>query len=126
MLFDDVCIRNSANPIVLDSVYAVMDNPIGNMPPSGKDFTFRNVRISGGGLITFNGYDQSHREAVTLDGVQITDEAKYSYVLNHADITLGPGATNLQLPAGNDSTVTGKPAEGTPASCTDKFVPFPG
>lgn len=125
VLYEDICIRNSQNPITLDAVYGVTGNPIGNMPPTVKDFTLRNVRISGGGKITFNGYDHEHREAITLDGVQITDDAKYSYVLNHADITLGPAPTNLQLPAGNDSTVSGKPVEGTPASCADKFVPFP-
>jgi hypothetical protein len=50
--------------------------------------------------------------------------------LNHADLTLGPGATNLELPASpdltkSDSTVKGTPAEGNPAACADKFVPFP-
>ena len=90
-----------------------------------KDITLHNVRVSGGGKITFNGYTKDYRIAATLDGVQITDDAKYAYDLHHADITLGPGPTNLQLPAGDDSTIQGKPAEGSPASCVEKFVPFP-
>jgi hypothetical protein len=32
---------------------------------------------------------------------------------------------NLQLSAGQDSTIKGTPAEGNSASCADKFVPFP-
>jgi polygalacturonase len=74
---------------------------------------------------SFNGYDKGHRIAADLDGVQIADEAAYAYSLNHADIRLGPGATNLQLPSGKDSTIEGKLAEGEPAACVDKFVPFP-
>jgi polygalacturonase len=125
VVYDDVCIRNSPNPITLDTAYSAAGTTEGNSPPSMKDITLHNVRVSGGGKITFNGYAKDYRIAATLNGVQITDEASYKYDLHHADITLGPEPTNLQLPAGEDSTVTGKPAEGTPASCAEKFVPFP-
>ena len=125
VVYDDVCIRNSPNPITLDTAYTAAGTLEGTSPPTMRDITLHNVRISGGGKITFNGYDHTHRIAATLDGVQITDQANYTYEVNHADLTLGPDPTNLQLPAGNDSTITGKPAEGNPASCADKFVPFP-
>ena len=90
-----------------------------------QDIVLHDVRISGGGRITFNGYDHAHRIDALLNGVQITDAAKYSYVVDHADLRLGPEPTNLQLPAGDDSSITGKPAEGSPASCAQMFVPFP-
>jgi polygalacturonase len=95
-----------------------------------RDIKLHNVRVSGGGKITFNAYDHTHRIAAALDGVQITDQGNYTYEVVHSDLTLGPSPTNLSLPAGpdltnEDSTVTGKPAEGDPASCADKFVPFP-
>jgi polygalacturonase len=125
VVYDDVCIRNSPNPITLDTAYSAAGTLEGNSPPTMRDITLRDVRIAGGGKITFNGYDQTHRIAVTLDGVQITDSAKYTYEVNHADITLGPDPTNLQLPAGADATMKGTPAEGSPASCTEMFVPFP-
>jgi polygalacturonase len=130
VVYDDVCIRNSPNPITLDTAYTAGGTLQGDSPPTMRDITFHNVRVSGGGKITFNGYDQTHRIAARLDGVQITDEAAYTYELNHADLTLGPGPTNLQLPAGpdltkDDSTIKGASAEGNPASCADKFVPFP-
>ena len=130
VIYDDVCIRNSPNPITLDTAYTAAGTLQGSSPPTMRDITLHNVRVSGGGKITFNGYDPTHRIAATLDGVQITDEAKYTYEVNHADLTLGPGPTNLELPAGhdltaNDSTIKGTSAEGNPASCAEKFVPFP-
>ncbi len=130
VVYDGVCIRNSPNPITLDTAYSANGPLHGDSPPTMRDITLHNVRVSGGGKITFNGYDRIHRIAATLDSVQIVDQATYTYEVNHADLTLGPGATNLQLSAApdltkNDSTVKGTPAEGNPASCADKFVPFP-
>jgi polygalacturonase len=91
-----------------------------------RDVTLHNVRVSGGGKITFNGYSHEYRIGVRLDGVYLTDDADYAYSVNHADLVLGPGAVNLKLPAGTDSTIQGTPAkEGTPASCEKMFVPFP-
>lgn len=125
VVYEDVCIRNSPNPITLDTAYSAAGSLQGNSPPTMRDITLRNVRIAGGGKITFNGYDPTHRIAVTLDGFQITDNAKYTYEVNHADITLRSGPTNMQLPSGTDSTITGNPAEGNPASCAQMFVAFP-
>jgi polygalacturonase len=125
VVYDDVCIRNSPNPITLDTGYTAAGTVTGNSPPTMRDVTLHDVRISGGGKISFNGYAKDYRVAARLDGVQITDEEKYTYDLHHADLTLGPGPTNLQFPAGEDSTVQGTPAEATPLSCDDKFVPFP-
>jgi polygalacturonase len=124
VVYDDVCIRNSPNPITLDTGYTAAGTLDGNSPPSMSNITLKNIRISGGGKVTFNGYAKDYRIAATLDGVQIADEAKYTYELNHADLTLGPDPTNLHFPAGEDSTVKGAPAEGDPAACTEKFVPF--
>jgi len=123
--YDDICIRNSPNPITFDTGYTAAGTLEGNSPPSMSDITLKNVRISGGGKFSFNGYAKDYRLAATLDGVQITDEGKYSYALHHADLTLGPGPTNLRFPAGEDSTVKGSAAEGNPASCAEMFVPFP-
>jgi polygalacturonase len=122
--YDDVCIRNSPNPITLDTAYTSAGTLKGNSPPTMRDIKLHNVRISGGGKITFNGYATDYRIAAILDGVQITDRSEYGYSLHHADIRLGPGATNLKFPEGEDSTVQGTAAEGDPASCAEKFVPF--
>jgi polygalacturonase len=125
VVYSDVCVRNSPNPITLDTGYSAAGTLTGNSPPTMRDVTLHSVRVSGGGKFSFNGYAKEYRIAATLDGVQITDEEEYSYDLHHADLKLGPGPTNLQFPAGEDSTVTGKAAESSPESCDDKFVPFP-
>ena len=125
VVYDDVCIRNSPNPITLDTGYTAAGTLQGNSLPTYRDITLHNVRVSGGGKISFNGYSQDHRVGVTLDNVLITDKADYKYSLRHADIKIGPGPVNLQLTGGIDSTLSGKAGKGSPASCTDKFVPFP-
>jgi len=127
IVYDDICIRDSPRPIDLSAAYAANGPVKGNSPPTFEDITLHNVRVSGGGKILFDGYDHTHRVGVRLDNVLLTDvaSAKYSYIVNHADITLGPGPVNLDIPAGDDSTLTGKPANGKPESCNDKFVPFP-
>ncbi|MDR3793771.1 MAG: glycosyl hydrolase family 28 protein [Terracidiphilus sp.] len=124
VVYSDVCIRNSPNPIMLDTAYNANGALRGDKPPSMRAIALRNVRVSGGGKLTFNGYDQSHRIAAQLDGVQLTDQSPYKYIFVHSDVSLGPGATDLQFPKGDDSTLTGSPASATPPSCTEKFVPF--
>ena len=110
--------------------YAANGPVKGNSPPTFKDITLNNVRISGGGNILFDGYDHDHRAQITLDGVWLTDAGNrpqpYTYTFDYADITYGPGGSNLQFPTpATDVTITGKPTAGKPASCADKFVPFP-
>ena len=125
VIYDNVCVHNSPHPITLDTAYTANGPLKGNSPPSMRDVVLHNVRVSGGGKITFNGYDPTHRVGVTLNGIQITDDAHYSYEVRHADITLGPEPTNLQLPAGEDSIINGKPEAGAAASCANMFLPFP-
>lgn len=129
LVYEDVCIRDSPRPIDLTSAYAANGPVKGPLPPTFRDITLRNVRISGGGKILFDAYDKDHRLGVTLDNVQLTDLGRspvpYSYTVNFADVTLGPGPSNLEVPLTNDSVVSGKPAKGPAASCAEKFVPFP-
>jgi polygalacturonase len=125
VVYDDVCIRNSPRPIDITAAYAANGPVKGNSPPTFRDITLHNVRVSGGGKILFDGYDQDHRAAVRLDNVLLTDTAPYTYTLQHADITIGPGPVNPNLPTGTDSTQQGTPGKGSPASCEEKFVPFP-
>jgi polygalacturonase len=129
-VYDDICIRNSGRPIDITMAYAANGPVKGPSPPTFRDITLHNVRVSGGGKILFDGYDHDHRAQILLDGVYLTDAGKspapYTYTLDYADVTYGPGGSNLQLPTpATDVTITGKPAEGKPASCADKFVPFP-
>src|SRR5215469_2043486 len=122
VVYDDVCIRNSPNPITLDTGYSAAGTLKGTSPPTFRDITLHNIRISGGGKISFNGYDHDHRITATLDGVLITDAGSYAYSLQHSDLTLGPGPVNLTLAGGVDSTVQGIGGHGSAESCTEKFV----
>jgi polygalacturonase len=125
VLYDDVCIRDSPNPITLDTGYTAAGTLEGNSPPSMRDITLRNVRVSGGGKISFNGYAKDYRIGVNLDDVLLTDSAPYKYSLHYADLVFGPGPVNLNPSGGGDSTLKGTPGKGSAASCSDKFVPFP-
>jgi polygalacturonase len=128
-VYQDICIRDSPRPIDITMAYAANGPVKGPSPPTFRDITLRDVRISGGGKILFDGYDHDHRAQITLDGVFLTDAPKpavpYSYTLNYADITYAVGGSNIQLPSGTDVTVDGKPSAGNTTSCSEKFVPFP-
>jgi polygalacturonase len=132
VVYDDVCVRDSPNPINFYTNYGsyagipLFPDYGPTMLPEFRDITLRNVRVSGGGGITFSGYSREHRVGVNLDGVMLIDSAgaKYTYTIDHADIHLGPGPVNLQV-NGEDSTVSGEAGSGSLASCAEKFVPFP-
>ena len=125
VVYDDVCVRDSPNPITFDTGYTAAGTVEGNSPPSMHDITLHHVRVSGGGKISFNGYAKDYRVGVNLDDVLLTDSGPYTYSIHHADISLGQGPANLKLVGGVDSTLQGTPGKGAAASCTDRFVPFP-
>lgn len=129
IVYDDICIRNSARPIDITAAYAANGPVKGNSPPTFRDITLHNVSVSGGGKILFDGYDKEHRAQVILDGVFLTDAANpakpYTYTFNNADVSIGPGGSNLNPPPGTDTTFTGKPSAAKPDSCAKRFVSFP-
>ncbi len=123
VVYDDVCIRNSPNPIFFDTGYTAAGVLQGGRLPTYKDITLKNVTLLGGGNISFNGYASNRRIGVTLDGVVISGSQPYSYSIRHTDFHVGPGSMNLQL-SGIDSTITGKASESEQQDCSTKFVPF--
>ncbi len=124
ILYDDICIRNSKFPIVFDTAYTFPGKGV-SLYPVYRNITLRDIRISGGGRVQFNGFDDTHRIAVTLDGVLLLDKASlYKAQAIHTDLTFGPGPVNLEF-TGDDSTVTRKETGGSLPGCAAKFVPFP-
>jgi polygalacturonase len=124
VVYDDVCVRDSRNPILLDTAYSFPGKGK-DLFPEYKDITFHNVRISGGGKVQFGGLDPVHRVGVKLDGVELTDgPAKYQISAAHADVRLGPGPVNFSV-EGEDVKVTGKAGKGSLPSCAGRFVAFP-
>ncbi len=51
---------------------------------------FHAVRVLSPGIITFDGYDATHRLGITLDNVTL-DVPATKLEAHHADIRLGPG-----------------------------------
>jgi polygalacturonase len=122
--YDDICIRDSKYPILFDSAYS-FPGKADTALPVYRDITLHNVRISGGGKLQFDGFDNTHRIGVILDGVVALDSIqRYKAQANHTDLTFGAGPVNLIF-TGDDSTVTGKQVKGSLPGCAEKFVPFP-
>jgi polygalacturonase len=126
VVYDDVCIRNSGRPIDITAAYAANGPVKGNSPPTFRDITLHNVRISGGGKILFDGYDHEHRAQVTLDGVFLTDSPDaYTYTFDNADLTLGPGRGNLHPPPAPTQPLPEHPAKQLPRPAPTGSFPSP-
>ncbi len=124
VVFEDVCIRDTANPILMDTNYSASVGQQDTHPPVFRDITVRNLRVEGGGKVTLEGLDETHRLGIQFDGVVFDDPAAIQVSARHADIRIGPGAFNLQV-TGPDVTVSGRAGKSATNACTDKFVAFP-
>jgi polygalacturonase len=123
VLYDDVCIRDTKNPIYMDSNYSYFGKDRDKLP-TFTDITLRNVRIAGAGKITLDGYDPQHRLGIQFDNVVLENPSSVKVAAVHAEVTLGPGPVNFR-PTGEDVTVKGQPGKAAESSCADKFVTFP-
>ena len=121
--YDNVCIRNVTNPIVLTPHYT---NFSGSLTPEYRDITLHNVHILTPGEYILAGFDAQHELGVTLDNV-FADRLDESHVLSaQANIKMGAAVGNL-VPQGSDVTVENAPNSrpGTPLACTARFAAFP-
>jgi polygalacturonase len=123
VVYEDVCIRGTKNPIFMDSNYSFYGTARDKLPQF-RDIVLRDVRVLGPGKITLDGYDERHRLAITFDNVTLSDPEKVKLVGNHADVILGPGMVNFR-PAGSDVSLTGEGKSGRPNACVEKFVSLP-
>ena len=122
IVYEDVCIRNTGNPIYMDPTYSAAPVTTPNKPPTFTEILMRNVRVVGPGTITLKGLDAQHHLGIAFDNVTIDAAEKFD--ASHADIQFGPGPVNFR-PSGEDVKVTGNPGKGQFASCEGKFVPLP-
>ncbi len=123
VVYEDVCIRDTKNPILMDTHYT----PIGegrNKIPWYQDITLRNVRILTPGKITLDGYDETRRLEMKFDNVTAEGPDDLKIVAGHIRIQAGPGPMNLPI-AGNDVRVDTASSKGTKNPCNGKFVPMP-
>ena len=56
VVFDDVCIRDTANPVLMDTSYTAHESEAKDRPPVFRDIVIRNVRVEGGGKVTLKGW----------------------------------------------------------------------
>jgi polygalacturonase len=124
VVYEDVCIRNVTNPILMDTHYS-FKGPEQDKIPVYNDITLRNVRILDGGKITLDGFDATHKLEMRFDNVIGDAPGDLKISGSHTTLAVGPGPMNLPV-AGEDVTVTGARGAGNANSCANKFVPFPG
>jgi polygalacturonase len=103
VVYRDVCIRNTRNPILMDSDYEHFGKGGGRLPMF-TGIELHDVWVEGGGKVTLQGFDDKHRLGMTFDNVHFADT---TIVAEHADLKFGEGSV------------------GTPDACKDKFVPMP-
>lgn len=124
IVYEDVCIRDTKNPIFMDSDYEHGGRD-GKLLPQFTGIVLRNVHVAGGGKLTLNGFDATHPLGMLFDNVTFADPAKMKIIAEHLDLVLGGGSTDFH-PAGDDVHVTVTNAKGKADSCQEMFVPFPG
>jgi polygalacturonase len=123
VVYEDVCIQNTTNPIYMDSNYSYR-GPATDKLPTFTDIVLRNVRIIGPGRLTLDGFDPTHRLGMLFDNVHLDTPTAIKISASHAGLVLGPGPVNFR-PSGDDVKVTAGAGDGSPNSCTGKFVPLP-
>jgi polygalacturonase len=121
IVYRDVCIRNTKNPIYMDSDYEHKGKD-GPHVPHFTGIELHNVWMEGGGKLTLNGFDDTHRLGMTFDNVQADPSVKIA--AEHAERTFGPGPVNLKV-SGPDVTVKGAPGRASSNACSAKFVELP-
>jgi polygalacturonase len=125
VVFEDVCIRSTANPIFMDTSYSAHVSKAANKIPVFRDIVIRNVKVSGTGKVTLEGYDAEHRLGIQFDNAFFDDPEGVRVSAKNTDVKSGPGAFNLKI-AGDGVKVTGSPMQvPSPMSCSGKFVEFP-
>jgi len=122
IVFENVCLRNVANPIVLNTMYTTFT---GDRLPVYRDIRLKDVHSLTPGYVTVQGVDAEHKVGVTFDNVTVDGLRPGDVLARHAEITIGPRRGNL-VPSGDDVSVSAKGAtEAAPLNCADRFVPLP-
>lgn len=120
--YEDVCIRDTKNPIFMDTNYSYFGKERNKLPVF-RNITLRDVHVVNGGKITLEGFDAVHRFQMQFDNVTVGEGAETT--ATHTDLVLGPGPVNF-LPSGTDVHVTGEAAKvSRTSSCESRFVPMP-
>jgi polygalacturonase len=123
VVYTDVCIRDTKNPIYMDSDYAHFGKN-GDKLPHFTGIILRGIRIEGGGKITLQGFDEKHALEMTFDNVTADSAANLKITAEYAGLAFGPGPVNIR-PAGPSVTIKDSAGKGAPNACANRFVPMP-
>lgn len=94
IVYENVCIRNTKNPLLFDTHYTPL-GPARNLIPQYKNITLRTVTIEGGGKITVDGFDAAHRLGIRYEQVRATERGALQIEVKNAtapDFSSGAGA----------------------------------
>jgi len=117
--FEDVCIRNSPNPMVFTPMYTTFT---GDKLPLFRDIVLNNIHVLTPGAFTFYGLDSEHKLGVSFNHVTADSLQQSEIFAKHADIELRGKRSNL-IPNGTDVSVSGAGAvEEEPLACEERFV----
>jgi polygalacturonase len=120
--YENVCLRNVTNPIVLTMMYTTFP---GERLPLYRNIRLADVRAVTSGWSTVLGLDAAHRVEVSLDNVTIDGLRPGDVTAAHADVRVGPRRGNF-VPSGEGVTVTDEgAASSAPLRCEGRFEPFP-
>ena len=119
--YEDVCMRNVKNPIVMDPFYSKSS---GDLPPTYEDIVLRDVTGLTPGKVTLQGLDAQHLLKMRLEGVFIDGLKEEQIRAQHARLVIGAGGINFK-PQGQDVQITGAGNKGRQRSCQEAFVAFP-
>jgi polygalacturonase len=123
LLYRNVCIRNTANPLVFTPLYTTFS---GDQLPMYRDIKLEDVHVTTAGSYVFLGLDAEHKLGLSLNNVFADDQQHSRFLNRDAELTIGAKRGNLE-PAGEDVTLAQTPnsAAGEPLACAARFVPFP-
>ena len=129
VVFDNICIRNTATPIDIETTYIDANAPRagwinGTAFPLFTDIALHDVFTEGGSHLRLMGFDAQHVTEVHLNNVYVEGVEKMTQQVSNARVSIGPGATNW-MPKGENVTVSGTGHEGSSFTCAAKWVPFP-
>jgi polygalacturonase len=121
VLYQDVCIRDTKNPVLMDTHYSFRGSAEDKIPEF-RNITLRNVAIFGPGVVTLDGFDALHPLGMIFDGVA-HDGGALNVKAQHLRANIATGGSNLRL-SGTDVEVTGSSDTVALPSCAERFVPF--
>jgi polygalacturonase len=113
IVYEDVCIRDTKNPIFMDTNYSFTGTDRDKIPDF-KEIALRNIRIQGGGKVTLDGFDAAYPLDMNLDNVFFDNPAAIKVAAKDAVLWRRPNLNPVSGPNVNVRTTLGNPRK-TPA-----------